>query len=63
MVCLGRPCHFKFFKGCLQQIFTWSIHEYLNPYAELLSDTHAEQTLGMNLRIRRILEYNVQKKL
>ena len=31
MVCLGRTYQFKFFKGCLPQIFTWSILEYLDP--------------------------------
>ena len=30
MVCLGRPYHFIFFKGCLFTNFTWSILEYLD---------------------------------
>ena len=30
MVCIGTPHHFKFFKSCLPQIFTWSILEYFD---------------------------------
>ena len=31
MVCLSRPCHFKFFKGCRPQILLGSFFEYLEP--------------------------------
>ena len=33
-----RPYHFKFFKNFLQQIFSWSILEYLEPYVSPYGD-------------------------
>ena len=38
IVCLRRPYHFKFFKGCLPQNFTWSVLEYLDPYNTVNSE-------------------------
>ena len=42
MVCLGRPYHFKFFKGCLLQIYLvhssipWPIYYTLNHWVPLI---------------------------
>ena len=33
MVCLSRPYPYKFFEGCLPNIFTWAILEYFVPNA------------------------------
>ena len=40
MVCLSRPCHFKFFKRLSSTNFTRSILEYLDPYNQFESELH-----------------------
>ena len=40
-----RPYHFKFFKNFLQQIFSWSILEYLEPYVSPYGDPFFYQNL------------------
>ena len=39
MVCLSRPYHFKFFKGCLPQIL---LSPFLNTLTHIFLNKHAE---------------------
>ena len=52
MVCLGRPCHFKFFKGFLPQILLGS---FLNTVVHI----YATYNWGQYLKLKDVCEYKL----
>ena len=64
MICLSRPYHFKYFKGCLPQIFTWSILEYFVPFFTIATKLyfHADFILCNFMEIHQFSKRNSHKE-
>ena len=61
MVCLSRPYPYKFFEGCLPNIFAWAILEYFVPNAGI--EYFGKKKHPSNLRNSEFSEVMHQQRL